>query len=119
MTDLNLFFKPEGNVIKRENIEKILIAGDTDKFPSISMLARLAHMSGTKLKQRFKQVYGYRLYEYYNKQRLHKAKEMMEEGMSAKEAGYAIGFNDVSNFTKAFKKEYGYTPGTLFEKSML
>ena len=110
---------PDDDINKLKNIEKILIARDTDKFPSITMLARLAHMSGTKLKQRFKQVYGYRLYEYYNKQRLHKAKEMMEEGMSPKEAGYAIGFNDVSNFTKAFKKEYGYTPGTLFEKSML
>ena len=110
---------PDEDINRLKNIEKILIARDTDKFPSITMLARLAHMSGTKLKQRFKQVYGYRLYEYYNKQRLHKAKEMMEEGMSPKEAGYAIGFNDVSNFTKAFKKEYGYTPGTLFEKSML
>lgn len=110
---------PDEDINRLKNIEKILTAGDTDKFPSITMLARLAHMSGTKLKQRFKQVYGYRLYEYYNKQRLHKAKEMMEEGMSPKEAGYAIGFNDVSNFTKAFKKEYGYTPGTLCERSMI
>ena len=107
---------PDDDINKLKNIEKILIARDTDKFPSITMLARLAHMSGTKLKQRFKQVYGYRLYEYYNKQRLHKAKEMMEEGMSPKEAGYAIGFNDVSNFTKAFKKEYGHTPRKVLEK---
>jgi len=110
---------PDEDINRLKNIEKILTAGDTDKFPSITMLARLAQMSGTKLKQRFKQVYGYRLYEYYNKQRLHKAKEMMEEGMFPKEAGYAIGFNDVSNFTKSFKKEYGYTPGTLCEKSMI
>lgn len=110
---------PDEDINRLKNIEKILTAGDTDKFPSISMLARLAQMSGTKLKQRFKQVYGYRLYEYYNKQRLQKAKEMMEQGMAPKEAGYTIGFTDVSNFTKAFKKEYGYTPGALCEKSMI
>lgn len=110
---------PDEDINRLKNIEKILTAGDTDKFPSIIMLARLAQMSGTKLKQRFKQVYGYRLYEYYNKQRLQKAKDMMEQGMAPKEAGYTIGFTDVSNFTKAFKKEYGYTPGALCEKSMI
>ncbi len=110
---------PDEDINRLKNIEKILTAGDTDKFPSITLLARLAHMSSTKLKQRFKQVYGYRLYEYYNKQRLYKAKEMMEQGMAPKEAGYTIGFTDVSNFTKAFKKEYGYTPGTVCEKSMI
>ncbi len=110
---------PDEDINRLKNIEKILAAGDTDKFPSITILARLAQMSSTKLKQRFKQVYGYRLYEYYNKQRLHKAKEMIEKGMAPKEAAYAIGFNDVSNFTKAFKKEYGYTPGALCEKSMI
>ena len=73
-------------------------------------------MSGTKLKQRFKQVYGYHLYEFYNKQRLEKAKELIAQGATPKEAGYSIGFSDVSNFTKAFKKEYGYTPGTISER---
>ena len=90
---------------------------EIEKFPSISKLARIAQMSGTKLKQRFKQVYGYRLYEFYNKQRLEKAKELISKGITPKEAGYSIGFSDVSNFTKAFKKEYGYTPGTLSEKA--
>jgi AraC-like DNA-binding protein len=72
-------------------------------------------MSGTKLKVRFKQVYGYRLYEFYNKQRLEKARLLIEHGITAKEAAYSIGFNDVSNFTKAFKKEYGFTPGRIFD----
>jgi AraC-like DNA-binding protein len=108
---------PDEDITRLRNIEALLLNEETEKFPSIINLARIAQMSGTKLKQRFKQVYGYRLYEFYNKQRLEKARELITQGVTPKEAGYAIGFSDVSNFTKAFKKEYGFTPGTLFEKS--
>ena len=108
---------PDEDVTRLRNIEALLLNEETEKFPSIVKLARIAQMSSTKLKQRFKQVYGYRLYEFYNKQRLEKARELISKGITPKEAGYTIGFSDVSNFTKAFKKEYGYTPGILFDKS--
>lgn len=108
---------PDEDITRLRNIEELLLNEETEKFPSIVKLARIAQMSSTKLKQRFKQVYGYRLYEFYNKQRLEKARELITKGITPKEAGYSIGFSDVSNFTKAFKKEYGYTPGILFEKS--
>ncbi len=108
---------PDEDIIRLRNIEALLVNEETEKFPSIIKLARIAQMSSTKLKQRFKQVYGYRLYEFYNKQRLEKARELIIQGITPKEAGYTIGFSDVSNFTKAFKKEYGFTPGILFEKS--
>ncbi len=108
---------PDEDIHRLRTIETLLVNEETEKFPSISKLARLAQMSSTKLKQRFKQVYGYRLYEFYNKQRIEKAKDLIQKGMTPKEAAYRIGFSDVSNFTKAFKKEYGHTPGTLCEKS--
>ena len=108
---------PDEDMKRLRSIEELLANEEIEKFPSISKLARIAQMSGTKLKQRFKQVYGYRLYEFYNKQRLEKAKELISQGKTPKEAGYSIGFSDVSNFTKAFKKEYGYTPGTLSDKA--
>lgn len=108
---------PDEDITRLRNIEALLVNEETEKFPSIIKLARIAQMSSTKLKQRFKQVYGYRLYEFYNKQRLEKARELIIHGITPKEAGYTIGFSDVSNFTKAFKKEYGFTPGILFEKS--
>lgn len=107
---------PEEDIVRLQRVETILKDEEIDKFPTILNLAKIAHMSGTKLKVRFKQVYGYRLYEFYNKQRLEKAKLLIEHGITAKEAAYSIGFNDVSNFTKAFKKEYGFTPGRIFDK---
>ena len=107
---------PQDDIVSLQRVETILKDEEIDKFPTILNLAKIAHMSGTKLKVRFKQVYGYRLYEFYNKQRLEKAKLLIEHGITAKEAAYSIGFNDVSNFTKAFKKEYGFTPGRIFDK---
>ncbi len=107
---------PDEDVVRLQNVEALLKNEELERFPSITNLARIAHMSSTKLKQRFKQVYGLRLYEFYNKRRLNKAKEMMLQGISAKEAGFSIGFTDVSNFTKAFKKEYGCTPKTILER---
>ena len=68
-------------------------------------------MSTTKLKTKFKQVYGMKLYEFYNRNRLEKAKEMLKSGhYSVKQVGYDIGFSNLSNFAKAFKKEFGMLP---------
>jgi len=68
-------------------------------------------MSSTKLKSRFKQIYGMKLYEFYNRHRLEQAKEMLKTGnFSVKQVGVNIGFSNLSNFAKAFKKEFGFLP---------
>ena len=68
-------------------------------------------MSTTKLKAKFKQIYGMKLYEYYNRNRMERAKEMLESGKySVKQVGYQIGFTNLSNFAKAFRKEFGILP---------
>ena len=71
-------------------------------------------MSSTKLKTKFKNVYGMKLYEFYNRNRLEKAKEMLQSGKySVKEVGHDIGFSNLSNFAKAFRKEFGILPNEM------
>ncbi|MBC7902053.1 MAG: helix-turn-helix transcriptional regulator [Gemmatimonadaceae bacterium] len=108
------------NHVKKEDIEriqtveKILTQSDLEKFPSINELSRMAMMSSTKLKTRFKEVYGMKLYEYYNRHRLQKAREMIiRSGTTIKDAAYSIGFSNLSNFSRAFKKEFGLLPTQL------
>ena len=94
-----------------KSIVRILSDNQLSKFPSIEALSKTAMMSSTKLKSRFKQIYGMKLYEFYNRHRLEQAKEMLKTGnYSVKQVGVNIGFSNLSNFAKAFKKEFGLLP---------
>jgi AraC-like DNA-binding protein len=87
-----------------------------NRFPTIETLSRMAMMSSTKLKTRFKQTYGMKLYEFYNHHRLQAAKEMLKTGnYSVKQVGVNIGFSNLSNFAKAFKKEFGTLPKEIIK----
>ena len=97
-----------------KEVESILSEKELEKFPSINNLSRIAFMSSSKLKKRFKEVYGMKLYEFYNHNRLSKARKWIETGeTNIKEAAYRIGFSNLSNFSKAFKKEFGFLPSQL------
>lgn len=99
-----------------DHLEKVetFLAEIPDDFPPIQQLARMAMMSSTKLKNRFREVYGMKLYEYYNHQRLAKAKLWLENReATVQEAAYRVGFSNSSNFSKAFKKEFGVLPSQL------
>jgi AraC-like DNA-binding protein len=92
-------------------IEKYLLSVYQDSFPSIITLARKACMSETKLKKLFKQSYGLGMYEYYQKNRMHKAKEMLLTSQkSIGEIGNTIGYQNLSNFSSAFRKEFNCLP---------
>jgi len=97
-----------------KKVELLLSEEEVKKFPSVKELSRIALMSSTKLKKRFKEVYGKKLYEFYNYNRLYKARQSIENGESTiKEAAYNIGYSNLSNFSKAFKKEFGMLPSQI------
>lgn len=92
-------------------IEALLLENYTLGFPKIENLARIALMSETKLKNTFKKAFGMGLYEYYQKNRMHKAKEFLNiNKYSVSEVGSMIGYQNLSNFSQAFKKEFGHLP---------
>jgi AraC-like DNA-binding protein len=101
------------SIIKVEN----LLAGDLHTPPpTIPELARAAAMSESKLKKLFKTMYGSPPYEYYQKQRMTKARQLLLTGeYTIKDVGYALGYVNLSNFTLAFKKEFGYLPSDLLK----
>ena len=103
----------KGDLESMQHIEQIL-SSRLEGFPSLESLAHEVFMSTSKLKNLFKQVYGYTLYDYYNKNRLQRAREMLITGQcSIKQAGSEIGFSNLSHFAKAFKKEFGILPRDL------
>jgi AraC-like DNA-binding protein len=102
-----------GDLESMQHVEQIL-SSRLEGFPSLESLAHEVFMSTSKLKNLFKQVYGFTLYDYYNKNRLQRAKELLITGQcSIKQAGSEIGFSNLSHFAKAFRKEFGLLPRDL------
>jgi AraC-like DNA-binding protein len=71
-------------------------------------------ISATKLKRDFKEVYGQPPFEYYQRVRMNKARELLMSGeYTVKEVGYALGYANLSNFAYAFKKEFSVLPSEI------
>lgn len=84
--------------------------------PNIEQLAKKYAMSKVRLTQAFKQVYGISIYNYYQKQRMQKAHELLTDGnLSVKQAGKRVGYTNLSNFILAFKKQFNVDPKGLME----
>ena len=96
------------------NVEFELLQDFTTPALTIDQLSKMAAMSPTKLKISFKSIYGLPIYEYYQKHRMQKAKELLLSGRYlVKEAGQKIGYQNVSHFAFAFKKEFNILPSEL------
>lgn len=92
-------------------IEGLLLENYGEVFPKIENLARIALMSESKLKKIYKQAFGMGLYEYYQKNRMHKAKEFLNSGeYTVSQVGTMLGYHNLSNFSASFKKEFNQLP---------
>ena len=89
--------------IIEENIEDV----DLD----VDFLCKQLHISRTKLYQKIKSVSDQSVSEFIRTIRLKKAIHLMtHEGVSIGEVVDRIGMQSSSNFSRAFKKEYGKSP---------
>lgn len=81
-----------------------------DEDLSLDRLAGVLYVSKSHLSHRFKEFTGLTLYQYIIKKRLVVARNMLREGAQVMDACLQCGFNDYSNFLKAFKREFGKSP---------
>ncbi|RXK62770.1 AraC family transcriptional regulator [Lacibacter luteus] len=99
---------------KLMEIEAILVQDFGQPPPTIVTLAGFSKMSVSKLKSTFKKVYGTGIYEYYQKNRMLKARALLLTGKyNVKEVGTQLGYTNLSNFSLAFKKEFGLLPSEV------
>lgn len=97
-------------------VEHLLVKDFTNQPPTIDEMAKIVSMSTTKLKKSFKKMYGDSIYSYYQKRRLQKAHELLLTGkFSIKQASVAVGFNNISNFVLAYKKQFSQLPDERFK----
>lgn len=100
-------------------VEALLLKDFSVAPPTIDKLAQFSAMSATKLKNEFKTLFGSPIYEYFQKNRMAKAKSLLLEGSyTSKEVGMMVGYSNLSHFAAAFKKEYNILPSDLLAKNI-
>ncbi len=120
--DEQMLRQPKTMEFSSDDIERIrkietrLISDFSVPPPTIPELAKSVALSESKLKSLFKAVYGLPPFEYFQKHRMEKARVMLlSNKYSIKDVGYALGYVNLSNFTLAFKKQFGQLPSELLK----
>ena len=82
----------------------------------ISAIARFAGMGNSTLHHVFEKIVGQSPIQYLKKIRLHQARLMIvSSGLSASEAAYKVGYNNASQFSREFKRQFGLPPSRAAE----
>ncbi|MFC5448895.1 helix-turn-helix domain-containing protein [Paenibacillus aestuarii] len=84
---------------------------------SLAQLAEQVHMSPRYLSIKFKQVMGETLEHYCVRMRLERAENLLRyNGMNVSEVAEALGYSDISFFSRQFLKYRGKRPSALFKQ---
>lgn len=93
-----------------ENLEKPL--------PTLKQLAIMFSTNEFKLKQGFRHFFNSGIHNFYNSERLKRAHLLIQQSdHQLKAIALLSGFQDYGTFSKAFKKKFGYGPGSLARNS--
>ena len=83
----------------------------------VESIARQAAMSPSAFHQHFKQLTALSPIQYLKRLRLHEARALLLSGSGAADAGYEVGYNSPSQFSREFRRLFGVTPTQIREAS--
>jgi AraC-like DNA-binding protein len=99
------------------NAHKLLLEDLSKKPLSLRMLSKAAAINEFKLKVGFRQLFGLSVFDYLQEARMEKAKELLlTTDEPLKNICILTGYPRMTNFITAFRKRFGYTPGSLRRK---
>ncbi len=85
--------------------------------PKIAELSAEFGMGQSKMTKLFKQVFNRTMYKYVQKAKIIKAKDLLNsKKYTVSEAGYMVGYSNMTHFAKAFKKYYKVNPGEYLKE---
>lgn len=81
---------------------------------SLRNICQATGLNYFKLKKGFKALFGVTVFEYLSNLRMRHAHKLLTDTSSPVfEVAYSLGYSDPYNFTKAFKRHFGYLPSKL------
>lgn len=91
-----------------------LIRGDIRQHHSIPAIARKVHLNEFRLKHVFKQIFKTGIFEYLFVLRMQEARRLLTNtDKPIKEIASLTGYQRLTSFITAFRKHFGYTPGSV------
>lgn len=76
----------------------------------VSELAEMTNMSKTSFFNSFKKIMHVAPNQYIKSTKLRKAQLLLSQGIQANEASYKVGYNSFSQFSREYKRLFGYSP---------
>ena len=81
---------------------------------TIKELSRKVAMNECYLKRGFKQMFGTTIFEFYQTERMQKARQLLyDDGKTVTDVAHILGYSSISHFSTAFKKQTGLKPCEL------
>ena len=112
---LGNFFSEMGNM----GVELVRVLGKTRRYMedhladplTIPALSRMAMLSATTFKDAFRRLYGLPVHAWLRQRRMERAAELLRDSsLSVLGVAQSVGYGSASQFTAAFRRQYGMTP---------
>ena len=82
--------------------------------PTITELARQVGLNRSRLCVEFKEIFGTTVFEFCQGYRMNKARELLQDrNLSIAQVAESVGYEHATNFTSAFKKQFGFLPKAI------
>jgi AraC-like DNA-binding protein len=105
--------------VRRVHEARDIIDSRLDDLPSLRELARAVGMSTTTLKKAYRAVFGVPVYQYARNERLSRARTLLSLGeLSVSEAADRVGYQSLSHFSLAFKRQFGVLPSEIWPRTI-
>ena len=111
--DLRTFLQQRGQI---QRVAKAVqhIQQNLHEPVSVEKLADMVHMSRTSFHENFREVMHVSPLQYAKSVKLMKAQALLREGKNASEAGYLVGYNSPAQFSREYKRHFGFAPSATF-----
>lgn len=102
-----------------QNVYEYILNHLEEPLPSVKEISKIFGTNEFRIKDGFKRFFNTSVYQFYNEERLKRSHLLIQQtNLPIKEIAYMSGFNDYTNFYKAFKKRFNYSPSDISRSSI-
>jgi AraC-like DNA-binding protein len=93
------------------NVSRVVefVIQNIDQHFTVEQLASLANMGQSSFNEKFKSVMHDTPLHFIKTQKLKQARSYLWQGLSVSEAAYKVGYNNLGQFSREFKRHFGHT----------